>query len=173
MSAQSSKSGDRAAVVPQDVRAPRPIDEIDRRLLEHLAADARITNSALADLVGIAPSTCLGRVRALRADGVIRGFHAEIDPAALGRPLQAMVSVRLQAGARNMLRAFTERIRRRPEVVNLYFLAGADDFLVQVATADAAALRSFVVDELSAHTEVALTETNLIFEHIRGATPMG
>lgn len=148
------------------------MDETDRRILTLLAADARITNSALAEEVGIAPSTCLGRVRALRSDGIIRGFHAEIDPVALGRPLQAMISVRLQAGARNMLRAFTERIRRRPEVVNLYFLAGADDFLVQVATADAEALRSFVVDELSAHTEVALTETNLIFEHIRGSTPL-
>ena len=132
-----------------------------------------MTNQALADLVGIAPSTCLGRVRALRADGVIRGFHADVDPAALGRPLQAMISVRLRSGARNMLRAFTDRIRTRPEVVNLYFLAGADDFLVQVATADAEALRAFVVEELSAHPEVASTETNLIFEHIRGAGVLG
>ncbi len=158
--------------------APRParepavpgrLDEIDHRIVLLLASNARIPNNALAAAIGIAPSTCLGRVRALREAGVIRGYHADIDPAALGRPLQAMIAVRVQAGARNRMTEFTERVRRRPEVIDLYFLAGADDFLLHVATADSAALRDFVVDELSAHAEVALTETNLIFEHVRGA----
>lgn len=147
------------------------MDGIDRTLLAALAADARIANNALAVLAGIAPSTCLARVRALRSGGVIRGFHADIDPAALGRGLQAMIAVRLQAGARSRMTAFTDRIRRLPEVVDLYFLGGADDFLLHVAVADAAALRDFVVDQLSAHPEVALTETNLIFEHLRGVGP--
>ena len=69
-------------------------------MLRVLAADARIPNNALAERVGIAPSTCLGRVRALRERGVIRGYHADIDPAALGRPIQAMIAVRLQSHAR-------------------------------------------------------------------------
>ena len=146
-----------------------PIDAIDRKILQVLANDARIPNNALAALVGVAPSTCLSRMRALAANGAIRGFHADIDPAVLGRPLQAMVAVRLQSGARSRMRSFTERIRRLPEVVDMYFLAGADDFVLHVAAADAGALRDFVVDQLSAHTEVALTETNLIFEHLRGA----
>ena len=147
------------------------LDDVDRRILKRLAADARTPNNALAAEVGIAPSTCLGRVRALRAAGVIRGFHADVDPAALGRPLQAMIAVRLQAGARSRMMAFTDRIKKRPEVLDVYFLGGADDFLLHVAAADAAALRDFVVDQLSAHPEVALTETNLIFEHVRGAGP--
>jgi DNA-binding Lrp family transcriptional regulator len=154
-----------ATVSPQnDLR----LDVVDRAILDALAADARIPNNALAALVGVAPSTCLGRVRALRESGVIRGYHADIDQAALGRGLQAMIAVRLQSGARDRIDAFIRRLRRRPEVVALFFLAGADDFLLHVATADAAALRGFVVDELSAHSEVALTETNLIFEHVRG-----
>lgn len=136
-----------------------------------LVADARTPNNALAALVGIAPSTCLGRLRALRTRGAIRGFHADIDPAALGRPLQAMISVRLQAGARSRMVAFTRRIRALVEVQDIYFLAGADDFLLHVAATDAAGLRDFVVDQLSAHPEVALTETNLIFEHLRGTNP--
>lgn len=148
------------------------LDAVDRRILEILAVDARTPNNALATAVGIAPSTCLGRVRALRSGGAIRGFHADIDPAVLGRPLQAMISVRLQAGARSRMMAFTGRIRRLPEVLDLYFLAGADDFLLHVAAADSAALRDFVVDQLSAHPEVALTETNLIFEHVRGQGPV-
>lgn len=157
--------------------APAPsaqpvLDDIDRKILELLAADARTPNNALAAAVGIAPSTCLGRVRALRTGGAIRGFHADIDPTALGRPLQAMIAVRLQAGARSRMKAFTDRIGLLPEVMDMYFLAGADDFLLHVAAADAGGLRDFVVDQLSAHPEVALTETNLIFEHLRGAGPV-
>ncbi len=144
------------------------LDRIDRRILAVLISDARIANNALAAEVGIAPSTCLGRVRALRESGVIRGYHADVDPDAIGLPLQAMIAVRLRAGARDRMQLFTDRMRLRPEVRNIYFLAGADDFLLDVATTDSAALRTFVVDELSAHPEVALTETNLIFEHVRG-----
>ena len=143
---------------------------MDRRILAALVRDARIANNALAAEVGIAPSTCLGRVRALREAGVIRGYHADLDPDAIGVPLQAMIAVRLRAGARDRMRLFTEAAAcdTRPEVRHIYFLAGADDFLLDVATTDAAALRTFVVDELSAHPEVGLTETNLIFEHVRG-----
>ncbi|MBF6394161.1 winged helix-turn-helix transcriptional regulator, partial [Nocardia farcinica] len=69
------------------------LDDVDRILLDELARDGRMTNNALAAAAGIAPSTCLGRVRSLVERGVIRGFHADIDPAALGRSLQAMISV--------------------------------------------------------------------------------
>src|ERR1700709_2317688 len=78
---------------------PPVLDDGDRRILGVLAANGRTPNNALAATVGIAPSTCLGRVRALQAYGAIRGFHADIDPAALGRPLQAMIAVRVPAGA--------------------------------------------------------------------------
>ena len=144
-------------------------DPIDRKILQLLAADARMPNNALAAAAGIAPSTCLGRIRALRDSGVIRGYHADIDEAALGRPLQAMISVRIQSGARERIGAFLDRIRRRPEVHSVYFLSGANDFLLHVGAADAQTLRDFVVDQLSVHPEIALTETNLIFEHYRGA----
>ena len=157
----------RATPVPGP--APRAVlDPVDRRILAALVRDARVANNALAAEVGIAPSTCLGRVRAMREAGVIRGYHADLDPDAVGVPLQAMIAVRLRAGARDRMRLFTERMQRRPEVRNIYFLAGADDFLLDVATTDSAALRAFVVDQLSDHPEVALTETNLIFEHVRG-----
>src|SRR6478672_8680363 len=107
-------------------------DEVDLRILRVLAEDARIPNNALAERVGIAPSTCLGRVRALRERGVIRGYHADIDPAAIGRPLQAMIAVRLQADSRGHLRSFVAGMVRLPEVLNVFFLAGKDDFLLHV-----------------------------------------
>jgi DNA-binding Lrp family transcriptional regulator len=152
----------------QKVRpATQVVDEVDRRILAHLAADARIANNALAQAVGIAPSTCLGRVRALRESGVIRGYHADIDPAAVGRPLQAMIAVRLQAHARGHMTEFVAKVAQLPEVLNVFFLGGADDFLVHIAAAGTETLRHFVVVNLSGNPDVALTETNLIFEHVR------
>src|ERR1700754_3794729 len=98
------------------------LDDIDLHIVRELARDARIANNALADRVGIAPSTCLGRVRSLRERGVIRGYHADVDPAALGRPLQAMIAVRLQSGARGHLRDFVAEVAGLPEVLNVFFL---------------------------------------------------
>ncbi|MEV6773580.1 Lrp/AsnC family transcriptional regulator [Nocardia sp. NPDC051030] len=155
------------SAAPPPPRTPAPIDDIDRLLLDQLAHDGRMTNNALAAAAGIAPSTCLGRVRSLIERGVIRGFHADIDPAALGRDLQAMVAVRLHAEARKHLAEFGSQMTALPEVENVYFIAGADDYLVHVATANSAGLRDFVLRNLSAHPAVASTETILIFEHVR------
>jgi DNA-binding Lrp family transcriptional regulator len=143
------------------------LDDVDRRLLRELVADARIPNNALAERVGIAPSTCLGRVRALRERGVIRGYHADVDPAALGRPIQAMISVRLQSHARGHIPDFMAKIATLPEVLNVFFLGGADDFHVHIAATSTDNLREFVVVNLSGDPDVALTETNLIFDHVR------
>jgi DNA-binding Lrp family transcriptional regulator len=159
----SMRTSDRS-VVP---RTPVPLDETDHILLDELSRDGRMTNNALAAAAGIAPSTCLGRVRALVERGVIRGFHADIDPVAVGRSLQAMIAVRVQPNARPHLAEFGEQLSALNEVLNVYFIAGADDYLVHVATADSEGLRLFVLEHLSAHPAVERTETILIFEHVR------
>jgi DNA-binding Lrp family transcriptional regulator len=136
---------------PQNVSQP-PVDGVDRAMLELLAQDARITNQRLAERVGIAPSTALTRVRSLRQRGVIRGFHAEVDLAALGRPLQA----------------FDEAVRHLPGVLMVFHITGVNDYLIWVAAADAQDLREFVVDHLTTHQAVSHAETSLIYEHHRG-----
>lgn len=145
---------------------------MDRRILFALHADARISNSALADAVGVAASTCHGRVRRLQEIGVIRGFYTDIDPAAVGLGLQAMISVSLQSNARGKIRNFIANIRQRPQVMDVYFLAGGDDFILHVAARDTDDLRAFVVENLNADADVAGTQTSLIFEHLRGASPL-
>jgi DNA-binding Lrp family transcriptional regulator len=142
------------------------LDDIDRHIVRELARDARLANNALADRVGIAPSTCLGRVRSLRERGVIRGYHADVDPAALGRALQALIAIRLESHARSGIRGWAAGAAKMPEVLNVFFIAGKDDFLLHVAAASTAALRDFV-ETLSRDENVAYTETSLIFEHLR------
>jgi DNA-binding Lrp family transcriptional regulator len=165
-SSEEELTGPAALNPVQDQRRPLSLDETDRHILRELARDARMPNNTLAARVGIAPSTCLGRVRALRERGVIRGYHADVDPVALGRPLQAMIAVRLQFGARGHLRVFVRGMARLPEVLNVFFLAGKDDFLLHVAAASTEDLRNFV-EKLSSNADVAYTETSLIFEHLR------
>lgn len=161
---ETSKAGPEGGTPPPLVRPV--LDETDRRILRLLERDARIPNNALAAAVGIAPSTCLGRVRLLRDTGVIRGFHADVDPVALGRGLQAMIAVRMRSGARSQLTAFAQHMAARPEVLDVYFVAGANDFLIHVAVRDTSTLRAFVVEQLNERPELALTETSLIFEHL-------
>lgn len=151
--------------VPKDLP---PLDRVDRAILEALSEDARMPNNRLAERVGVAPSTCLARVRALRRAGVLQGFHAEIDLAALGRPLQAMVAVRLTVHAREQIDAFTDAVRALPGVLSIFHMTGVNDYLVWVAAADAQDLREFVVDHLATHPAVAHAETSLIYEHKRG-----
>ena len=103
---------------------------------------------------------------------MIRGFYTDIDPAAIGRPLQAMISVSLQSNARGTIRHFISEIRRLPQVIDVYFLAGADDFILHVAARDTDDLRAFVVENLNADPDVAGTQTSLIFEHLRGGAPL-
>src|SRR6516162_3175237 len=155
------------------VRRDIVLDETDHEILRVLAADARTPNNVLAARVGLAASTCLMRVRRLQDAGVIRGFHADLAPEALGRPLQAIVSVRLQPNARPRIGSFAQRFAALPGVLNVFFLAGVNDFQIHLAARSADDLRDFVVKNLSASRDVASTETNLIFEHITGTALTG
>ena len=150
------------------------LDSTDVQILQLLVMDGRMPNSALAARVGIAPSTCLGRVRSLRERGILRGFGADIDPAALGYPIQAMVSVKMQPHARDQLTAFMRDLLDLPLVLNAYLLGGSSDFLIHVAAESVERLRELVIDELNTDPAVAATETNLIFQYRRaGRSPVG
>ena len=151
---------------PQRRQSAPELDDVDRQILRILSDDARIPNNALAARVRVAPSTCLMRVRRLVDTGVIRGFHADLAPAALGRPLQALIAVRLAAASRQKIGEFARQMASLDGVLTVYFLGGANDFQIHIAAESPDALRDFVVKHLSASRDVAMTETNLIFEHI-------
>jgi DNA-binding Lrp family transcriptional regulator len=168
--------------MPKDRRSPGPaprpqpgalsggLDEVDLKLVRLLTADGRMPNNALAEATGIAPSTCLTRVRSLRERGVIRGFHADVDLGALGQPLQALIAIRIGAHSRDEIDRFRSKVPTLPGVLALFHVSGANDYLLHVSAATPDALREFVLDHLTADPAVVHAETSLIFEHIR-ATP--
>jgi DNA-binding Lrp family transcriptional regulator len=158
---------------PHNLRriGPSPrLDRIDRTILLVLQKNARIANKDLAESVGLAPSTCLERVRRLRERGVIRGFHADVDPSLLGRPTQAIIAIRLGVHNRGEIDHFHRHVLALPESLAVYHVSGPDDYLVHVAVQDTEHLRQLVLDDLTARPEVEHVETRLIFDVIRNAT---
>lgn len=155
--------------VPKNLRPHEErLDELDERIVALLSEDGRMTNAELAAALGVAPSTSHTRLRALVDRGVITGFHASIDQRRLGRGLQVMIGVTLRPGARqSSITAFADSVRALPQVVQVFFVGGTDDFLVHIAVEDSSAVREFVVEHLSARQSVASTRTSMIFEHHR------
>ena len=145
------------------------MDDIDRGLLRVLSSNARMSGSALASAVGVAESTVSLRLRRLRSDGYLRGYRADIDLAALGMTVQALISIRLVSIERDDIERFRVEAPSWPGVLGLFHMAGADDFLLHVAARNSSELRDFVLEHLAAHPAVQHTETNLIFDHVTGS----
>lgn len=143
------------------------LDAVDSALLALLQNDARRTNRQLAQTLGIAPSTCLERVRSLRRRGLVVGFHAQVDLAALGRPLQALIAARVRPPNRAVIDGFRAFVEQLPEVLSVFVVSGGDDFLIHVAVRDTDQLQALVLDKLTRRKELADVRTSLVYEHLR------
>jgi DNA-binding Lrp family transcriptional regulator len=143
------------------------LDELDTAIMRVLQSDARRSNRDVAAAVGIAATTALDRTRSLRERGVIRGALLDIDLAAIGRPVQALIALRIHPPSRKVLEGFREWVAALPETLNVFVVSGGDDFLIHVAVADNDGLYAFVIDRLTQRPEVADVRTSVVYEHIR------
>jgi DNA-binding Lrp family transcriptional regulator len=148
------------------VQGPK-ISESDTVLLRLLQKNARITNKELAREAGIAESTCLERVRSLRDRGVITGWRAEVDLAAVGRPIRALISVRLQPKTTASVHSFQAEMLDAPEALSVWTVTGNDDFIVEAAVSDVEHLRVFVLEHITSRPDVVDARTALVYEHRR------
>jgi len=146
------------------------LDELDAAIVRELQRDARRTNRDIATAVGVSPSTALERTRALRRRGVIKGALLDVDLSAIGRPVQALIAVRVRPRTRRNIEAFRDWARQLPETVGVFVTAGTEDFLVHVAVPDNNSLYEFVIDKLTARTDIADVRTSVIYEHIKTHT---
>ena len=131
------------------------LDRIDRRILQNLQADGRMTNVELARRVGITAPPCLRRVRALEEAGLIRGYHAALAPEALGFPVTVFAQVGLASQAEADLQAFEALIRQWPEVREAHMLAGETDFLLKIVATDWDSYQRFLSAKLTSAPNVA------------------
>ncbi len=151
--------------ITKKVQSKIELDDTDFQMLKLLSANGRISNADLAQELGLAPSTSLMRLRRLIEQGVIKSFSAEVAPEAIGLELQALISVTLRAGARANLASFMKSMQEHPQVVQVFFLGGQEDFMVHVAVQNSEEVREFVLEQLSNNPYVANTRTNLVFDH--------
>ena len=125
------------------------MDAIDRDILRHLQADGRLPNAELARRIGLSPTPTLRRVRALERAGVLRGYHAEVDPRAVGRGFRVLVWVNLASGTRATIEAFEHALAGIDEVVEALRLYGDPDYLLRVAVADSDAYEDLYTNRLA------------------------
>lgn len=137
------------------------LDDIDRRLLAELQDDGRITNVELAKRVGLTAPPCLRRVRGLEESGVIRGYHAELDPATLGFAITVFALVSLKSQAEDALRQFEDHMRTLPEVRECHMLNGEIDFILKIVSHDLQSFQEFLTSKLTPAPNVASVKTSL------------
>lgn len=148
------------------------LDAIDCRLLQHLQADARITNIALAEVAHLSPAPCLRRVRDLEAAGVIRGYVTLLDPEAIGLDVSTFIQVSLEKQVSSALHVFEEAIAAWPEVMECYLMTGDSDYLLRVVVPDLKALQCFIVDRLARIPDVSNIRSSVAIKQIKYKTAL-
>src|SRR5262249_8804485 len=146
------------------------MDTVDRSILAVLETNGRISNADLAARVGLSPSPCLRRVRRLEETGVIRGYRALVDPAALGRRLRVFAGIRLMRHARADVVAFEQAVIKLPEVTHTHHITGNYDYLLQVEVADLAAYEDFHANRLASLPSVAMVTSYVTMKTLSPGT---
>lgn len=151
----------------------RGLDRTDRKLLEILQRDGRISNVELAKQVALSPTPCLERVRRLERDGYITGYVALADPQKLHASTQAFIQVSLTNTSTDNLREFNARISAMPEVEACHMVAGGFDYLLKIRCSDMQHYQRFLGEHLAAIPLVAQTHTYVVIEEVKNEMAIG
>jgi DNA-binding Lrp family transcriptional regulator len=143
------------------------LDAIDWQILRELQSDGRVTNVALATRVGLSAPPCLRRVRTLEATGLVTGYAAILDEAALGFDLMAFAMVGLHSQSEADLRAFENRVLGWPLVREAYMLSGESDYILHCIAPDLPSFQEFITRELTAAPNVATVKSNLVIRRAK------
>ena len=150
----------------------KPLDALDIRILSELQENAGLTNSALAERVGLSPSPCLARVRALEKTGVIARRVTLLDPTKLGPSLSVFIQVTLDKQTEDHLDVFEAAVARFSEVMEGYLMTGDSDYLLRVVVRDAVALQHFIVGKLSKTRGVANIRSSFALKQVKYKTTL-
>jgi Transcriptional regulators len=148
------------------------LDRTDRRILEHLQADGRLSNQELAERVLLSPSPCLRRVRALERSGVIHRYAAVLDPLRVGLELPAYVTVKLEKRGKMPVDQFTRAVQSWPEVITCFSMTGDMDYLMRVQVENLAHYSRFIMDKLLKQPGVIDIRSNFVLERVKETTAL-
>ena len=148
------------------------LDAIDRRILERLQHDGRLSNADLAEQVGLSSSPCWRRVKALEEAGVIKGYAAQVDAKSVGLSVNVFMSVSLTTQTEKALKDFERAAAERPEVMECYLMTGDSDYLIRVVVADIAALERFILDQLTPIADIEKIRSSFALKQVRYKTAL-
>lgn len=148
------------------------LDDIDRRILTELQRDGRLSNQDLATRIGISPSPCWRRVRGLESSGVIRGYAALVDPAALGLNVSVFTQVSLERQEEKTLQIFEAAVADWPEIMECYLMTGDADYLLRVVVPDLAAYEQFLMRRLTRIRGIASIKSSFALRSVKYRTDL-
>ena len=145
---------------------PYSFDTTDRRILEVIQEEARISNTELADRVGLSPSPCWRRVRTLEATGVIERYVTLVNAKAVGLPITVFATVTLEKQVESALGSFEKAVTERPEVMECNLMTGEFDYLLRVVVPDLAAYERFLMDHLTRIKGIASIKSSFSLKQV-------
>ena len=145
---------------------PEPLDKIDGRILEIIQEEARISNTDLAERVGLSPSPCWRRVRALESNGIIERYVTLVNAKAVGLPINVFATVTLEKQVEPALEAFEKAVTERPEVMECNLMTGEFDYLLRVVVPDLAAYERFLMDHLTRIKGIASIKSSFSLKQV-------
>ena len=148
------------------------LDSIDRAILGELQAQGRLSNQELAQRVHLSPSACLRRVKALEDSGVIGQYVALVNPRAVGKHGISYTIINLESMSTPLLQAFEQAVRDEPEVLDCFYVAGSNDYLIRFAYRDAEDLERFHAEVLMRLPNVARTNSLLVLRTVKKTTAL-
>ncbi|RJE82086.1 Lrp/AsnC family transcriptional regulator [Paracoccus onubensis] len=148
------------------------LDAMDRRILNQLQKDSKLTNVELSARVGLSPSPCLSRVKQLEKDGFIRGYVALLDPGALELSISVFIQVTLEKQVERALQTFEQKMNSFPEVMECYLMTGDSDYLVRLIVTDIQALERFIVKELTTIPGVSNIRSSFALKQVKYKTAL-
>lgn len=151
---------------------PIQLDDIDRRILRALQADARLSHNALAEQVGASPTSCWRRIKALEDAGVLQAAVRLVSPARIGRGVSVMLQVRLRSHTPERREAFEAFLHRRQEIIECYSMSGEWDYLMRIVVADVADYERFLMRELLNHPDVATSASHFALSQVKYTTAL-
>ncbi|NKB76478.1 MAG: winged helix-turn-helix transcriptional regulator [Gammaproteobacteria bacterium] len=150
----------------------RKIDALDKKILQALQKNARLTNVELADLVGLSPSPCLARVKTLTQTGIIKRHVTLLDPEKINLSLSVFIQVSLERQSEILLEKFEKTVIAFPEVLECYLMTGDSDYLLRIAVRDVNELREFIINHLTRIEGVSNIRSSLALKQIKYETAL-
>jgi len=170
--ASLTKNAQHPFVLPSRSTMTARLDAIDRRILEAVQSDGRISNVDLSSRIHLSAPQCLRRVRSLEERGVIRGYRAEVNAEAIGFAVTAYVSVSIGGDDFGRVREIEAEIRAFPQILECYSVSGEDDYLLKVVAHDLKSLSNFLTDRLMQVSGIDDVRSMICLEEIKLASPL-